>query len=181
MNKKKKLQIGVIGPAGPDLYPEGKAPDPRVYQVAEEVGCLLAQAGVTVVTGGKSGIMESAAKGAKSAGGITAGVVIGGKRFTSNPYTDVEILSGMAADGLDELLVVLMCDGLILLGGGAGTLEEIAIAYRNGKPIVAVADTGGWADKLGGTYLDEREKVKIEVETTPAKAVAKILELVKRV
>lgn len=177
-NNSKRLQIGVIGPAGPEEYLEGKVPSQSVYDQAERVGQLLAEQGIVVVTGGKSGVMEYAARGAQRAGGTTVGVIKGGVRGTSNAYTDIEVLSGMAADGLDELLLVLMCDGLILLGGGAGTLEEIAIAYRNNKPIVALAGTGGWADKLGGKFVDEREKGRIELVQGPEAAVAKMLSLV---
>ena len=68
-----------------------------------------------------------------------------------------------------------MCDGVILLGGGAGTLEEITIAYRQEKPIVALTGTGGWADRLAGTYLDERERILIESVGTPDEAVTKLM------
>jgi hypothetical protein len=175
MNQKKRLQIGVIGYAGAEEYPTEQAPAARIYDMAEEAGYLLARAGATVVTGGKSGIMDRAAAGAKRGGGITVGVIKGGRRFQSNAGTDVEILSGMAADGMDELLLVLMCDGFIVVGGGAGTLEELSIAYRNNKPIVAIAQSGGWADITAGTFLDERSRVKIEVAQTPEEAVSLIL------
>lgn len=147
----------------------------RVYKLAEEVGFLLGKAGAVVVTGGKSGVMESAARGAKKAGGTTVGVVKGKQRLTSNDYTDVEVLSGMSADGMDELLIVTMCDALIVVGGGAGTLEEISIAYRNKKPVVALSKTGGWAAKVASQYLDERKLVKILVAKTPVDAVKKAI------
>lgn len=179
MKKNKQFQIGVIGPAGPQEYPKGKAPDPNTYALAEEVGRSLAKKNCIVVTGGKSGVMESAARGAKRAGGMTVGVVKGKIRGTSNPYIDVEVLSGMSADGFDEFLVVTMCDGLILLGGGAGTLEEITIAYRNKKPVVAIKGTGGWADKLAGTALDERSLSPIISAQTPRDAVEKLLRAIR--
>lgn len=175
VSAQKKLQIAVIGPAGIEEYPEGKRPDPRVYALAEEVGKLLAQKGAIVITGGKSGIMETAARGARSVGGMTVGVVKGPGRRTSNDFIDVEVISGSAAAGLDEFLVIGMSDGAILLGGGAGTLEEIAIAYRNKKPIVAIKGTGGWAEKLADLYLDERQLQKIFVEETALGAVTKLM------
>ena len=130
--------------------------------------------------GGKGGIMESAAIGAKKANGMTVGVIKGSQRFRSNNFTDVEIISGMAADGFDEFLLVNMCDVLITIGGGAGTLEEIVIAYRNKKPIIALKKTGGWADKTIPEYLDERETVKVCAVKSPEEAVEKAMEFAKK-
>lgn len=180
MKTTKKLQIGVIGYAGIEEYPTDKAPQKSIYKAAERVGFLLAEKGVIVVTGGKGGVMESAAIGAKKANGITVGVIKGNQRFRSNNFTDVEILSGMVADGFDEFLLVNMCDVLITIGGGAGTLEEIVIAYRNKKPIIALEKTGGWADKTVGKYLDERETVKVDSVKTPEEAVEKAIKLAKK-
>ena len=181
MKTNKTLQIGVVGYAANDEYTKGGGPTTNNLKLAEEVGSLLAKQDAIVITGGKGGIMEYAAKGAKKNGGTTIGVVKGKQRFTSNSYTDIEVISGMEADGMDELTLVLMSDALIVIGGGAGTLQEIAIAYRNNKPIVVLKDTGGWADKVANTYLDERNRVKIEVADTPEDAVEKILKLVTNV
>ena len=176
----KKIQIGVIGYAGIEEYPKNKAPQENIYKIAERVGFLLAKKDVIVVTGGKGGIMESVAIGAKKAKGITVGVVKGNKRFRSNNFTDIEILSGMVANGFDEFLLVNMCDVLITIGGGAGTLEEIIIAYRNKKPIIALEKTGGWADKTIEKYLDERKTIKVESAKTPEEAVEKAIKLAKK-
>src|SRR5690606_24400788 len=112
---KQRLQIGVVGYAGIEEYPAKDSPDPAVYAAAEEVGRLLASMGLTVVTGGKGGVMEAAARGAKQAGGITVGIVSGAARGTANDYTDVEIPTGMASAGFDEVLLVGMCDALIVI------------------------------------------------------------------
>lgn len=171
LNNQKKLQIGVIGSAGQDDYENNGAASQEMIMIAKEVGGLLAKANVIVVTGGKDGIMEAAAEGAKMAGGLTVGVIKGQDRFLSNQYTDVEIISGMIADGFDELTLVLMCDALIVIGGGAGTLQEITIAYRNNKPIIAIEDLGGWGERLAGKYLDERKKIFIKSAQSPIEAV----------
>jgi uncharacterized protein (TIGR00725 family) len=176
LNNQKKLQIGVIGSAGKDDYKNNGAADEKMIMAAEEIGKLLAEAGAIVVTGGKDGIMEAAAKGSKLAGGITVGVIKGKDRFHSNNYTDIEIISGMIADGFDELTLVLMCDSLIVIGGGAGTLQEITVAYRNNKPIIALDYLEGWGEKLAGKYLDERKKIFIQSAKTPAEAVKLVLE-----
>lgn len=174
--KKRKLQIGVIGSAGREEYEKGGA-SKSLCEKAEKIGFLLARAGATIVTGGKGGIMEAAARGAKKGGGIAIGIVKGEKRFVSNKFIDIEFITGMQADGLDELLLVLSCDALITLGGGAGTLQEIAIAYRNQKPVVVLKNTGGWSKKLTQQYLDGRKKIKILRVKTPSEAVSRALQL----
>jgi len=175
LNNQKKLQIGVIGSAGQDDYENNGAASEEMMIIAREVGELLAKANSVVVTGGKDGIMEAAAEGAKMTGGITVGVIKGRERLTSNQYTDIEIISGMVADGLDELTLVLMCDALIAIGGGAGTLQEIAIAYRNNKPVIAIDCLGGWGEKLAGNYLDERKKIFIKSAKNADEAVNLVL------
>ncbi len=179
MAVQKKLQIGVIGYAGIEEYPAGVIEE-NIYKIAEQVGFLLAEKGAIVVTGGKGGVMDSAASGAKKSGGITVGVIKGNKRFKSNDSTEVEILTGMEADGFDEFMLVSMCDAFIMIGGGAGTLEEITIAYRNKKPIIVIKNTGGWADKITGECLDERKTVKVDLVSTPEEAVEKVFSILKR-
>jgi len=175
LNNQRKIQIGVIGSAGQDDYKNNCGASEEMIIIAKEVGKLLAKANAVVVTGGKDGIMEAAARGAKIAGGLTVGVIKGRDRFMSNQYIDIEVLSGMIADGFDELTLVLMCDALIVIGGGAGTLQEIAIAYRNNKPIVVIDYLGGWGKKLAGEYLDERKKVIIKSAKNPNEAVNLVL------
>ena len=181
MNKvQKKYQIGIIGSAGSDNYDGAQGASIGMMAEAEEIGRLLAESNMIVVTGGKSGIMEAGARGAKKAGGQTIGVVKGIRRFTSNDFTDVEVISGMEADGFDELLLVNMCDALIVIGGGAGTLEEMAIAYRNRTPIIALTTQPGWAKELAGKFLDSRNTIKIESAKNAKDAIKKTLQLLGR-
>lgn len=172
----RKLQIGVIGSAGPEEYFQGK-PDKKIYQVAEEVGRLVAENGAILVTGGKGGIMEAACRGAKSKGGFTVGIVKGRKRKTSNPYVDAEIVSGMEGYG-EEAILVLTCDGLIALGGGAGTLQELAIAYRNKKPVVVIKNLSGWANKLANSHIDQRKIIRFKSARSPKEAVKILLRVI---
>jgi uncharacterized protein (TIGR00725 family) len=169
---KRKLQIGVIGYAGKEEYKGLGGASKKLLKLAEEVGQRLAKAGAIVVTGGKSGVMSAAAKGAKARNGTTVGVVKGAARFVSNSYTDVEVVTGMVADGLDELLIVLMSDAVIVLGGGAGTMQELALAYRNNKPIVVIQNTGGWAERIGDEYMDERKRRSVLFARTAQEAVS---------
>lgn len=177
---KKLLQIGVIGSAGAEEYPDKMGINNRNLLMAQEIGQLLAQNNCVVVTGGKGGIMEAAARGAKKANGQTIGIISGSERFTSNDFTDIEVMSGSAVAGFDEFLLVMMSDALIVIDGGAGTLEEITIAYRNKKPIVVLGQSGGWASKLSDSFLDKREMVKIESANSPKQAVVKALKLAQK-
>lgn len=176
-NMIKKLQIAIIGSAGSEEYPSGQGIKDEQLKSAEKIGQLLAQKNCIVVTGGKGGIMEAAARGAKLSNGITVGVISGNKRFTSNKFTDIEVLTASNSQGLDEFIIVSMVDALIVLGGGAGTLQEITIAYRNSKPIISMENSGGWAEKLAGKYLDERKKIKIQSVLTEQEAVIQAIKL----
>ncbi len=178
MKTNKKLQIAIIGSAGKDDYlGNNGGSDSLMEKLAEEIGFLLAQKNIIVITGGKSGIMNFASLGAKKGGGTTVGVIKGKNRFTSNEYTDVEVISGMEADGLDEVLLSFMSDGCIVIGGGAGTLQEVALFYRNNKPIVVLGGSGAWADKLSEIdFLDERKRIKIITALNAEDSVDKIIE-----
>ncbi len=170
----KKLQIAVLGWAGKEEYPIG-GPTMKELVMAREVGFLLAQEQVIVVTGGKGGVMEYAARGAKENGGTTVGVITG-PRNTSNRWTDIEVVTGSKIAGFDEVLIPLMCDAVIVMEGGAGTMQEVCVAYRNKIPIIVIEKTFGWAAKfLKATYLDSRKTVKIIYAKGPKDAVQKAI------
>lgn len=176
---KKKLQIGVLGWAGSEEYPTGTGPTKRELQIAEMVGALLAKEGAMIVTGGKGGVMEYATRGAKKEGGVTIGVITG-PRGTSNDWTDIEIVTGVKVAGYDEVLIPLMCDAVIVIGGGAGTLQEICVCYRNKVPIIVITETAGWVSKLAETiYLDERKTIPITSAKTAEEAVERAIKLSK--
>ena len=101
---------------------------------AEEVGRLLAERGCTVVTGGGSEVMAAAARGAKSAGGTTIGILPGERRREGNEWLDHEVVTGIGH--ARNLAVVASGDAVIAVGGSWGTLAEIAFATRLGRPVV---------------------------------------------
>jgi uncharacterized protein (TIGR00725 family) len=92
-----------------------------------------------VVCGGLGGVMEAACRGAKDAGGTTVGILPGSDRAAANPFVDVAIPTGLGE--ARNALVVRAADALIAVGGGYGTLSEIALALKAGKPVVGV---GTW-------------------------------------
>ena len=112
----------------------------EVAAAAEAVGRGLAGRGVVVVCGGLGGAMEAACRGAKAAGGVTVGLLPGGDREAANPFVDVAVATGLGEGR--NVLVVRAADVVIAVGGGHGTLSEIALALRAGKRVVGL-DT--WA------------------------------------
>jgi uncharacterized protein (TIGR00725 family) len=108
-------------------------------QAAEEVGAGLAAAGAVVVTGGLGGVMEAACRGAQEAGGTTVGILPGADRDDANPFVDIAIPTGMGE--ARNALVARAADALVAIGGGYGTLAEIALALKAGKRVVGI---GTW-------------------------------------
>ncbi|WOX55004.1 MULTISPECIES: TIGR00725 family protein [unclassified Methanoculleus] len=101
------------------------------YGLAEAVGRLIAGNHGTVCCGGLGGVMEAACRGAKEGGGATVGILpdVG----DGNPYLDVVVRTGMGH--ARNVVLVNSADAVIAVGGGYGTLSEIAIALKTGKPV----------------------------------------------
>ena len=134
--------VGVIGPGGAS---------PEEEHAADAVGRMLAEAGCLLVCGGLGGVMAAACRGAKRAGGRTIGILPGDTRREANPWVDVAIPTGMGE--ARNLLVVRTSDALIAVGGEFGTLSEIALALKLGRPVVGLATwtimrEGLWADPI---------------------------------
>jgi uncharacterized protein (TIGR00725 family) len=119
--------VGVVGPG------EASASEAAV---AEEVGGLLAEGGAVVVCGGLGGVMEAACRGAKSKLGLTVGLLPGLDRSAANGWVDVAVATGLGE--LRNGLIVRASDALVAVGGGAGTLSEIAFALKLGRPVIGV-------------------------------------------
>lgn len=169
------IQIGIMGSAADLEYPE------RVEKLAEELGAAIAKAGCTLVYGAEQDVDSlptAAARGAAAAGGLTIGVTYGRSGTIYDPdATSVVVRTGMDRGGGREFVLVSSCDAIIAIGGGSGTLSEIAIAYQANRPIVVLDGTGGWSEELAGRFLDARERVRIETAKTPEKAVERAIEL----
>lgn len=123
--------IGVIGAADAG---------PGIQALAERVGALLARAGCVVVSGGLGGVMEAAARGAKSEGGLTVGILPGGSAREANRWIDVAVATN--AGHARNAFIAHTCEALIAVGGGYGTLSEVAFGLKLGKPVVSL---GSWA------------------------------------
>jgi hypothetical protein len=122
-----KHHIGVIG--------AGDCPR-KIYAVAVEVGFLIAERGWILVCGGMGGVMEGAAKGCYEGGGMTVGILPGGKKESANPFISLPIPTGFGEGR--NVFVVRASDALIAIAGGHGTLSEIGFALKTGKPVIGL-------------------------------------------
>ena len=104
---------------------------------AEAVGRLLAERGCAVVTGGLGEVMAAAHRGAKAAGGTTIAILPGEERGTANPWADHVVVTGMGH--ARNLAVAASGEAVIAVGGSYGTIAEMALALRLGRPVVALA------------------------------------------
>jgi uncharacterized protein (TIGR00725 family) len=127
--------IGVVG---------GSAPTAEEASLAEAVGRRLAEEGAILVCGGRGGVMEAACRGAKRAGGLTIGILPGTSRRQANPYVDIPIVTGIGE--ARNTIITRTAQAVVAIGGGYGTLSEIAFALGFGTPVVGL-----------GTWMMERE------------------------
>ena len=108
----------------------------EIYGIAEEVGKLIALNGAVLLTGGLGGVMEAASKGAKEAGGTTVGILPGFSKEEANPFVDIPITTGLSH--ARNIIVVRAADAVIAIAGKYGTLSEIALALKLGKPVIGI-------------------------------------------
>ena len=160
--KKEKIFISVVGESNSS---------PGAYKLAEEVGRLIAKAGAILVCGGLRGVMEGAAKGAKSAGGLTVGILPGSKHEEANPYIDIPIITGLGY--ARNKIVVKTGQVIIAIGGKYGTLSEIGFALGYGIPVVGLKT---WELIRGDGKVDQG----IVYVRTPEEAVQTAFKLIRK-
>lgn len=162
MTARRKV-VGVIGNA---------AASPAVEAMAEELGRRLVDAGFRVATGGLGGVMQAASKGAHASEryreGDVVGLLPGADASAANRWVDVVVPTNLGY--ARNVLLVSMADAVVAVGGGAGTLSEIAMAWQLEKPLVALR-APGWSERLAGGTIDERARPPIGDAETPERAV----------
>ena len=126
----RRRTVAVIGP--------GDCTDPALLRAARDVGAGLADAGCVVVTGGLGGVMAAAGAGAAERGGTVIGVLPGNDANAANDAVTIALPTGL---GQGRNVVVASADAVIAIGGSWGTLSEIALARRMGRPVVVL---DGW-------------------------------------
>ena len=112
------------------------APSGELYENARRVGRLVASRGGTLVCGGRAGVMEASARGATEAGGVAIGVLPDEDRRRANGYLSFSVATGTGQ--ARNLAVVCSGDVVIAVGGEYGTLSEIGLALKVGRPVVAL-------------------------------------------
>jgi uncharacterized protein (TIGR00725 family) len=155
----KEQYVAVVGPS---------AGTPVELALGEAVGRGIAEAGAVLVCGGMGGVMEAAAGGAMKAGGKTVGILPTSSRLEGNPYLTIAVATGMGE--ARNAVVVRTADVVIAVHGEFGTLSEIALALKMGKPVVGL---GTWELRKAGETVDG-----IVRATSAEDAVAKALRLV---
>jgi uncharacterized protein (TIGR00725 family) len=130
-----RVPVAVIGPR------EASAGE---REVAFAIGAGLAGLGLTLICGGKSGVMEAACAGVASAGGLSIGLLPEGEWEAANRFVSVPIATGIGV--ARNAIIARAALALIAVGGGYGTLAEIAFGLQFGRPVLALCD----APKVAG-------------------------------
>ena len=122
--------------------------------------------------------MEAALKGAKEEGGTTLAIIPWEDKEHVNDYADIVVATGI---GWSRNSINLnSCDGSVVVGGGAGTLNEVTYAYMQNKPSVAVTPSGGMAKEISNTYFDTRRTEKVYGVDSAKESAEKLLKLIKK-
>ena len=119
--------MGVIGAATP---PE------EIRREAYLLGKGIAKRGWILVCGGRTGVMEEAARGAREVGGITVGILPSASVEEANPYILCPVATGMGS--ARNSIIITTSKILVAVGGGYGTLSEIALALKAGKTVLGL-------------------------------------------
>lgn len=122
------MNIAVVG---------GHSCSEEIYELAYELGKLIAKEGWILVCGGKEGVMEAVCKGAKETGGVTVGILPSYDSNEANSYVDIKIPTGLGY--ARNALVVRAAEAAIAVSGKEGTLSEIAFALSEKKPVVGIS------------------------------------------
>ena len=142
----------------------GSGLDDDVAATCRELGRRAVDAGFRIATGGLGGVMAEVSRGAHDAERYREGDVVGVlptyDAGSANPHVDVVVPTGMGI--ARNVVLVAMADVVVAVAGGSGTLSELAVAWQLGKPVIALRPSGGWAERLAGTAIDERRPDVVE-------------------
>ncbi|OLC47654.1 MAG: TIGR00725 family protein [Chloroflexi bacterium 13_1_40CM_4_65_16] len=132
---------------------------PSQLDAAREVGRLLAREGAVVINGGFGGVMGAASEGAAIEGGTVVGILPDSDRAEVNAHLTIAIATGLGQ--ARNAVIVTAADSVIAIGQGWGTLSEIALARRLGRPVFAL---GTWDVKGLDLVHSPEEAVKRALE-----------------
>ncbi|MGI6600308.1 MAG: TIGR00725 family protein [Dethiobacteria bacterium] len=114
----------------------GSQSEPGLALMAEEVGAGIARRGGVLVCGGGGGVMEAASRGAMKSGGMVLGILPGNNPRKGNPYLTLAVATGLGE--ARNAVIARTADAMIAVGGEYGTLSEIALAFKMGKPVMGL-------------------------------------------
>jgi len=163
------MQITIIGST------KGHGFNQTAEKFSQEIGQEIAKRGYTLLYGPEPEVASlpyMTAKACKIAGGTTIAIAIPrskGEFYDKTAATHIIYTDG-GAGASREVVLVNSADAIISIGGGSGTLTEISIGYMNAIPTICMKGSGGWSDKLIGTYLDDRKKFIFPGATTAKEA-----------
>jgi len=134
-------------------------PGSKAYELAGQAGTLLAKLGITVVSGCGSPATRVAAERAVAAGGLVLSIIPPGQMPAPDWPATVVVPCGMG--DARNLLMALSGDACIVIGGRAGTISEVCLAWLHKRPLLPLTGCGGWSDGLEKNPPDERRNSPI--------------------
>ncbi|WP_431113308.1 Rossmann fold nucleotide-binding protein [Variovorax paradoxus] len=153
----RRPQVCVLGSAEPGS---------RAFELAGEAGALVASLGMTLVSGCGSPATRVAAERAIAAGGLVLSIVPPDHMPSADWPATVVVPCGMG--DARNLLMALSGDACIVIGGRAGTISEVCLAWLHRRPLLPLVGHGGWSDSLPSNPPDERKNSEILPWTTTA-------------
>lgn len=145
MKPRRIPQVAVIG---------SSEADHAMLRLAEQAGAIVARLGAALVTGGRGGIMAAASKGCAEAGGIVIAVTPNTDMDDVNDDTHYHIPTGMG--WARNCITGIAGDVVLVIGGAAGTMSEIAYAWMHNRPVIALSCCQGWSRRIAGQPVDHR-------------------------
>ncbi len=135
------------------------------YAVAREVGRRIGEGGAVLVCGGLSGVMEAACRGCSEVGGETLGLLPGGDGAAANPYVTLAVPTNMGH--ARNVIIAHTAQVLIAVEGEYGTLSEIAVALKLGKPVVSLDSWPGLDGVIEADSAKEAVAMALQLATVP--------------
>ena len=149
-NRSRARQVCVLGSAEPGS---------RAYELAAQAGETLAKLGITVVSGCGSPATRVAAEYAMRANGLVLSIIPPDEMPAADWPATVVLPCGMG--DARNLLMALAGDACLVIGGRAGTISEVCLAWLHRRPLLPLTGCGGWSDQLERNPPDERRNSKI--------------------
>jgi uncharacterized protein (TIGR00725 family) len=138
-----RVPVAVIGP---------RAASERERQAALALGAGLAGLGIVLLCGGKGGVMEAACEGAATAGGLSVGLLPDTEWQAANRFVTIPLATGIGE--ARNAIIARAALALVAIGGGYGTLSEIALALQFGRPVLTLLDPPPVAGVVPMTSVD---------------------------